>query len=492
MSGSPSSVPCSPAFPMLAPGISSSESNRSSRVGKTSASYSSLKEGLIRDGLWASETRDAWRLSCKPFFLSPDQAAFFQELGGYLLSFYQALNKLYVDSVKGREPQWVHEYLDLGKPPELLAFARMNRFKDHIPGIIRPDLILTDTGIALTELDSVPGGLGLTGSLSRAYTQEGFDIWPSADGMVKQFARMVHSVLQAQPPSLAIVVSDEAESYRAEMQWMAEQLRREGLKAWCVHPKDIRFSEDGLFIGQDQHEAPISLVYRFYELFDLKNIPKAELVMYSAKKGKVLMTPPYKPWMEEKLALALFHHPLLEAYWERALTPAVQDCLRAVIPKTWVLDPRPLPPSAVLPGLLHNNRAVSDWSWLEKASQKERQYVVKVSGFSEQAWGSRGVAIGHDLSQQHWQETLRRALEGFQTSPSILQVFHKGQVVVVEYYDPSTEEVRSMEGRVRLSPYYGVADGKAELAGVLATICPKDKKIIHGMKDAVMVPCAVG
>ncbi|MCA9458813.1 MAG: hypothetical protein KC587_19275, partial [Nitrospira sp.] len=220
------------------------------------------------------------------------------------------------------------------------------------------------------------------------------------------FARMVHSVLQAQPPSLAIVVSDEAESYRAEMQWMAEQLRREGLKAWCVHPKDIRFSEDGLFIGQDQHEAPISLVYRFYELFDLKNIPKAELVMYSAKKGKVLMTPPYKPWMEEKLALALFHHPLLEAYWERALTPAVQDCLRAVIPKTWVLDPRPLPPSAVLPGLLHNNRAVSDWSWLEKASQKERQYVVKVSGFSEQAWGSRGVAIGHDLSQQHWQETL--------------------------------------------------------------------------------------
>ncbi|MCA9479151.1 MAG: hypothetical protein KC545_02185, partial [Nitrospira sp.] len=101
-------------------------------------------------------------------------------------------------------------------------------------------------------------------------------------------------------------------------------------------------------------------------------------------------------------------------------------------------------------------------------------------------------AIGHDLSQQHWQETLRRALEGFQTSPSILQVFHKGQVVVVEYYDPSTEEVRSMEGRVRLSPYYGVADGKAELAGVLATICPKDKKIIHGMKDAVMVPCAVG
>jgi len=44
---------------------------------------------------------------------------------------------------------------------------------------------------------------------------------------------------------------------------------------------------------------------------------------------------------------------------------------------------------------------------------------------------------------------------------------------------------------VRLSPYYFVQDEKAELGGVLATICPADKKVIHGMKDAVMAPCAV-
>jgi hypothetical protein len=48
-----------------------------------------------------------------------------------------------------------------------------------------------------------------------------------------------------------------------------------------------------------------------------------------------------------------------------------------------------------------------------------------------------------------------------------------------------------MEGRVRLSPYYFVVDGQAELGGVLATTCPKDKKIIHGMRDAVMTPCGV-
>jgi hypothetical protein len=47
-----------------------------------------------------------------------------------------------------------------------------------------------------------------------------------------------------------------------------------------------------------------------------------------------------------------------------------------------------------------------------------------------------------------------------------------------------------MAGRARLSPYYFVTGEKADLAGILATVCPADKKVIHGMKDAIMVPCA--
>jgi asparagine synthase (glutamine-hydrolysing) len=44
-------------------------------------------------------------------------------------------------------------------------------------------------------------------------------------------------------------------------------------------------------------------------------------------------------------------------------------------------------------------------------------------------------------------------------------------------------------------PYYFIhGDGDAarsHLGGVLATICPADKKIIHGMKDAILAPCCV-
>lgn len=191
------------------------------------------------------------------------------------------------------------------------------------------------------------------------------------------------------------------------------------------------------------------------------------------------------------MALAFIHHPMLEPFWEKTLSPEAIECLQASIPPTWVLDPRPLPPTAVIPGLRYRNHAVSSWEWLGETTQKERQYVMKVSGFSELAWGSRGVSIGHDMSQQEWKKTLSHALDSFRTVPSILQAFHKGKLVVVEYYDGSSYAETRMEGRVRLSPYYFVVDGQAELGGVLATICPKDKKIIHGMRDAVMAPCGV-
>ena len=53
-----------------------------------------------------------------------------------------------------------------------------------------------------------------------------------------------------------------------------------------------------------------------------------------------------------------------------------------------------------------------------------------------------------------------------------------------------TADIHAMAGRARLSPYYFVTGEKVDLAGILATVCPADKKVIHGMKDAIMVPCA--
>ena len=95
------------------------------------------------------------------------------------------------------------------------------------------------------------------------------------------------------------------------------------------------------------------------------------------------------------------------------------------------------------------------------------------------------------MPQTEWVEALRKALASFPTTPYILQEFHKGRLFEMDFMDEDRQAMVRMSGRARLSPYYFVAEGRVELAGILATVCPADKKILHGMKDAIMVPCAL-
>jgi hypothetical protein len=436
-----------------------------------------------------------WRIAPAPFPLSNDQLDFFHKLGPQLLAFYRALNRLYIDSLRGLQPTWIAGYLDQGKPDALLTYSRMKRFRDDLPAVIRPDIIPTPDGMMITELDSVPGGIGITACLSALYA-EGETGSPSLiggpEGMVRGFAAALRSHLAHHTGCVAILISEEAKDYRPEMTWIAARLRAVGLDAYCVEPRHIRFTEEGLRITSEGMDQPIALIYRFYELFDLINIPKSELVQYAIRKNQVAVTPPYKPALEEKLAFGLLHHPTLQPFWEEALGPEVFLNLATIMPQTWILDPAPIPPSAIIPGLTIKGRAVMNWYDLAKATQKERHFVIKPSGFSELAWGSRGVSVGHDMPQEEWASAIDRALIAYPRTPYILQKFHKGRLYDLDYFDPLTGEMGRMSGRARLSPYYFVTGEKTELAGILATICPADKKVIHGMKDAIMVPCAVG
>lgn len=58
---------------------------------------------------------------------------------------------------------------------------------------------------------------------------------------------------------------------------------------------------------------------------------------------------------------------------------------------------------------------------MKSFGRKERELVVKISGFSERGWGSRGVFIGHDLSQEAWGTAIDEALASFAGSPFVMQ-----------------------------------------------------------------------
>jgi hypothetical protein len=222
-------------------------------------------------------------------------------------------------------------------------------------------------------------------------------------------------------------------------------------------------------------------------LFDLPNIPGIEHTLKAAEEGKITITPPIKPYLEEKLWFALFWMQPLREFWRRELGEKYFLQLQKVIPYSWLLDPTPLPQHAVIPRL-----EIHDWHEAAKFSQKDRELLLKVSGFSPLGWGSRGISLGSDLAHSDWQKRIEHALQTFETSPTILQRFHKGRLVEHRYWRRDSEELVTMKGRVRLCPYYFVEADRVKLRGALATIVPADKKLLHGMSDAIMVPSATG
>lgn len=438
-----------------------------------------------------------WRISPDPVAIDARTVAFFEELGPHLHQFYIAANRLYNQAVRGSQPDWVRAWLETGKSEEVVNYARMRRFRADMPLVIRPDVIPTDDGYVISELDSVPGGIGLLAALTREYAAVGADdIVGGVDGMIDAFiAAMRQLEPEKENPVVAIVVSDESNDYRGEMTWLAEAASERGLPTFTVHPADVLFAEGGLFLGESvtgrSEPVRIDIVYRFFELFDLRNIPKIDLILYAIRKEWVKVTPPLKHHLEEKMLFALFHHPALTQFWRQQLGQEGVEFLAKVFPPTWVMDPTPLPPHAVIPGLEIKNRVVTDWRQLKDGSQRERELVIKPSGYSPEAWGSRGVVIGHDLPQHEWGDAVERALAAFSKTPHILQRFRKGSRFSVSYYDFADDAIKRMHGRARLCPYYFVVDGEPRLAGVLATIAPLNKKAIHGMVDAVMAPAAV-
>jgi hypothetical protein len=442
---------------------------------------SAIRAAFPKEGLFAEKK---WLLSPDAFPNDRKFLADLEQLGHRLFVFQRACNQLYQLSVKGKQPEWVARYLDAGKPKELIELSRRREIRDDLPRVIRPDLILTEKGYIIAEIDSVPGGIGLTGWLNQTYSSFNKDVIGGASGILEGFRAIV-------PNGADIVISQESATYRPEMEWLAARLNQNAVAgdddSGSVHARPAGVNAPGyswrVVAAENYQPQDRRAVYRFFELFDLPNIPGIENALRANADGRVTITPPIKPYLEEKMWFALFWLQPLREFWRRELGEKYFIKLQEIIPYSWLLDPTPLPQHAVIPRL-----EIHDWRKAAKFSQKDRELLLKVSGFSPLGWGSRGIALGSDLPHADWEKQIEHALATFQSSPTILQRFHKGRLFEHSYWDPDSGDLKVMKGRVRLCPYYFVESNRVKLRGALATIVPADKKFLHGMSEAILVP----
>jgi hypothetical protein len=373
-----------------------------------------IRERFPEKGLFAHKE---WLISPQPFLISAQFAEELERLGHWLRKFVRASNLLYHLSVKGKQPSWISGYLDAGKPARLVELSR--KFRNEIPQVIRPDIILTDGGYAISELDSVPGGIGLTGWLNQTYRELGFDVLGGGDGMIEGF----RSIL----PHGIIAVSKESETYRPEMEWLCEQLTAKHGPHW-----NLAQAEMCDFRSLDP-------VYRFFEMFDLPTLPSKDSLLEAAGSGAFNITPPLKPYLEEKLWFSLFRSKPLQKFWRRELRASHWSKLRALIPQTWVIDPAPVPHHAVIPGL-----EIQDWRELKKFSQRQRVCAKGQRVLGTGLGQSRRVRRTGS-SQREWSDRIDQAIESFDKGSFILQS-SSGSSCQTAVFNAVTGSIETMVG----------------------------------------------
>lgn len=413
-----------------------------------------IHAALPKSGLFSSR----WRWSPRPLAVSRAIGRQLQGLGHVLAQFQRASDSLYQLSHQQHAPTWVAELLDAGKPDWMIAAQRSAGLQSQRPRVIRPDLLLTASGLSLVEIDSVPGGLGTTAWMSQFYHQHGFEVLGGARGMLDGFGEIL-------PADGVIALSEEAADYRGEMEWLAENLSP---------PRRVVAAES---LGTSISVA----TYRFFELFDWQAITHLPHWADSPR-----LQAPCKPHLEEKAWLALLHSPGLQSQWRRLLRHAHLTRLQQLVPFSWLVRDQVLPADAVLPRL-----NVQSWRDVGHFSQRDRRLVLKISGFDPLCWGSRGVHIGHDIDQRQWQSLIAQALASSPAPQWLMQEFHDALIIEHTVF-ADDGSVHPFSGRVRLCPYYMTdARGHTSLRGCLATIVPHDKKKIHGMSDAILCPVMI-
>jgi hypothetical protein len=300
---------------------------------------------------------------------------------------------------------------------------------------------------------------------------------------------------EAANPLIALVVSDEAATYRPEMEWLALQLQLHGQARFACGPRSFPLGS-GLFFDVEGNPEKIDIIYRFFELFDLANIRTAPFFFEAWKAGEVAIAPPMRHFRRRNSRSRCSTTTGCRISGpKRSAAARSNSCgsssrrpgssTRAPAARRGARRPARRRPAVAR--LARARRRFAEGTRPDHQDQRlPRDGVGGAQRRARQRLLARRVAV----------QGLDRALELAPTNLHVLQAYKKPKRVQHPVYRrPETgRRARRRHGGGGAPAPVSVLfcrRGRARLSGALATFCPPDKKIIHGMQDAALLPCRV-
>lgn len=334
----------------------------------------------------------------------------------------------------------VKQMLDNGKPNQFIGNNPQYLF-------LRPDLIISNEGIKICEIETSMFGLGLADILNKAYIDSGYDTLVSE----RQLKKYVQSVI---PEEGVIAYSKRVKSFSGQLKYLAEQVFSGDNSNWKCEMVDENFNYTGN-------------VYRAFYTSDCMTEQAVNCLVNSQSN----FIPSLTPQFEEKAILSLIWDKRYKDFFKRELGKVVYDYLRKIIPPTFVLGQEKNFEMG-LPGNVSNPLEIS------KLPKSKRQVVLKKS--SDSSWGE-GIKFLHKLSHDKVKDCLQTAMSSNESY--IIQDFFEGRKILMNYN--VNNEVYTMQAKVRITPYYAFS-GKdsGKLIAIKATGC-ENTDYIHGATNSI-------
>jgi len=389
-----------------------------------------------------------FRVSPRPLSLSKEQKLDIQNLGKDISSYFHAVDEMYINNMGG-----VRTILDTGKPQIFLG----NQPSHYL--FARPDLIITESGFSICEIETSPFGLALAEILNSAYQNEGFETMVTNDSLIDQ-------VRQNTPIDGNIIYSKKTQAYSGQMTFLADKVFSGIGRHWKAH--DV----------EDSHLKNTGPIYRGFYLNEYLSDPAVKILLERQIAGNKSSIPSLTPYMEEKAVLSFIYDKRFEEYLRKKIGDAAFNHLKSLIPPTWIVGQEQF----FSPGMPNN---ISSSLELANLSKSKRAYVLKSSGFSENSSWKEGV---HFLQRESMEKTLQllHDAETDKTGLHIIQEFKKGQNIPLQYESEDEKTEVPMSARIRLTPYFSITnDGQeGKLIAIKATGC-ENTDFIHASSTSI-------
>lgn len=411
---------------------------------------------------WYKIRRDEFQTNEKiPFLVSPEpfgiiteESVEIQRIGDDVVAYMDAVDKLY------KTDGDVKDLLDTGKPAQL----RIPRGVRYL--FVRPDLVISEEGFSICEIETSPFGLALAELLNKAYASADFTTMVP-DGTLSKFLK------DHTPNDGTIVYGPNTEQYKGQLQFLAKELMSGEGRSWDAQHIDTAITQDhaSLYRGFYLHEL-------FGDLF-IHNLVESQ-----TQNGNFdTITPSLTPHMEEKAALALVWDKRWGSFFRQELGESSFEHLRQVIPPTWIIGQE----QHFSPGLPGGVESTLD---LANISKSKRNFVLKKSGFGYGSSWAEGVTFLQEKSTSQAKNLLEAASRDI-SCLYIVQEFRKSREIPLTYDDKINRRVSTMNARVRITPYFSMVDPhKGQLVAIKTTGC-ENTNYIHASTGSINTAVSV-